>query len=114
MRSPTRAWPRSSACGGLPRELITSRPSEPRYWTAGSNQQLISRGPPDLNNQDFSTPSPPRAEFSLAYIMVFCYGLCVGGGGIGNAMSVAILHPSGVLIQSKIMRKGFGTGVWPA
>jgi hypothetical protein len=31
-----------------------------------------------------------------------------GAGGMGNAMSVAIRQPSGVLIQSMIMMKGFG------
>src|SRR5262245_53766572 len=37
-----------------------------------------------------------------------------GAGGIGSAMSVARRHPSGVRTHSRIMRKGFGTGVCPA
>jgi hypothetical protein len=35
-------------------------------------------------------------------------------GGIGSAMSVAIRHPSAVLIQVRIIRNGFGTGSYPA
>jgi hypothetical protein len=33
---------------------------------------------------------------------------------MGNAMSVAILQPPGVRTQVTIIRKGFGSGVWPA
>ena len=42
---------------------------------------------------------------------LFAFG---GAGGTGIAMSVAIRHPSGVLIQLRIIRNGFGTGVCPA
>jgi len=38
---------RRSSIHGLPRELTTSEPFEPQYWTAASNQSLISRRPPD-------------------------------------------------------------------
>ena len=37
-----------------------------------------------------------------------------GAGGTGRAMSVTMRQPCGVLIHSTIMRKGFGTGFWPA
>lgn len=42
--------------------------------------------------------------------------LCVAlaGGGIGNAISVAMRQPCGVRIQSTIIRKGFATGFCPA
>ena len=36
-----------------------------------------------------------------------------GSGGTGNAMSVAIFHPSGVRFQTRMIRNGFGTGIWP-
>jgi len=34
-----------------------------------------------------------------------------GVDGMGSAMSVAIFHPAGVLIQSRIIKNGLGTGV---
>jgi len=45
-----------------------------------------------------------------------CCRNCLYGseGGIDKAMSVAIFQPSFVRTQFTLMRKGFGTGVWPA
>jgi hypothetical protein len=47
MKSPMRAWPRSSVCDGLPEEPTASRQFAQQCWTAGSRQQPISRRRPN-------------------------------------------------------------------
>src|ERR1700733_3024122 len=84
MKSPTRAWPKSSACDGPLGERTASRQFAPQSWTDGSRQKRICgpdrpeffhspRGPgrtvQDINqsggliDQNFS---PPPAGLNLS------------------------------------------------
>ena len=55
MKSPTRAWPRSSACDGPLEERIASRQFVPQSWTDGSRPKPTSAWRPD-GSEFFHSP----------------------------------------------------------